>query len=248
MGRGGARARRLIVVSNRGPVTFGRDAGGDRVARRGGGGLVTALRGLVRRHAVTWVASALGDEDRAVAAERGGEAVEEKARGRLHVPPAPARPRAACVRPLLQHRRKPAAVVRPSLPVAAGPGSEFRPRVVGGLERGLCRRQRAVRGGRQRGARGRAGRSRPVPRLPPLPRAGTGAASRARGGALPLRARAVAGFRLLARASRADPRVLFTRGCSQTTSSASTPSAGVGASCARARTSPARVRASPTAS
>lgn len=79
MGRGGARARRLIVVSNRGPVTFGRDAGGDRVARRGGGGLVTALRGLVRQHAVTWVASALGDEDRAVAAERAGEAVEEKA-------------------------------------------------------------------------------------------------------------------------------------------------------------------------
>ncbi len=75
----GARARRLIVVSNRGPVTFRRDAGGDRVARRGGGGLVTALRGLARRHAVTWIASALSDEDRTVAAERGGAAVEETA-------------------------------------------------------------------------------------------------------------------------------------------------------------------------
>lgn len=70
------RARRLIVVSNRGPVTFQR-AGGVRVARRGGGGLVTALRGLVGRHAVTWVASALSDEDRVVASESRGEALEQ---------------------------------------------------------------------------------------------------------------------------------------------------------------------------
>ena len=35
--------RRLIVVSNRGPASFTLDADGKRVARRGGGGLVTAL-------------------------------------------------------------------------------------------------------------------------------------------------------------------------------------------------------------
>jgi trehalose 6-phosphate synthase len=47
------------------------------VTRRGGGGLVTALRGLVAHHDVTWVASAMTEEDRAVVAEAGGESVEE---------------------------------------------------------------------------------------------------------------------------------------------------------------------------
>ena len=75
----GAR-RKLIVVSNRPPVTFGRDESGARVARRGGGGLVTALRSLVALHDVTWVASAMTEEDRAVALEAGGEAIEEIAR------------------------------------------------------------------------------------------------------------------------------------------------------------------------
>ena len=69
--------RKLIVVSNRGPLAFARDADGERVARRGAGGLVTALAPLVAHHDVTWIASALSDEDRAVAAEG---AVEETAR------------------------------------------------------------------------------------------------------------------------------------------------------------------------
>ncbi|HEV2591402.1 MAG TPA: trehalose-6-phosphate synthase [Gaiellaceae bacterium] len=56
---------RLIVVSNRGPVSFTRDANGARVARRGGGGLVTALSGLPAHHDMTWIASAASDEDRA---------------------------------------------------------------------------------------------------------------------------------------------------------------------------------------
>jgi trehalose 6-phosphate synthase len=72
--------RKLIVVSNRGPASFGRDESGNRVARRGGGGLVTALRSLVTQHDVTWIASAMTDEDRAVAAEAGGEAIDEVAR------------------------------------------------------------------------------------------------------------------------------------------------------------------------
>jgi trehalose 6-phosphate synthase len=61
--------RKLIVVSNRGPASFGRGADGERTARRGGGGLVTALRSLVSHHDVTWVASAITDEDRVVAGE-----------------------------------------------------------------------------------------------------------------------------------------------------------------------------------
>jgi trehalose 6-phosphate synthase len=68
----------LIVVSNRGPVSYHRD-GGARAARRGAGGLVTALSSLVQHHDVTWIASALTDEDRAVAAEARG-AFEETAR------------------------------------------------------------------------------------------------------------------------------------------------------------------------
>jgi trehalose 6-phosphate synthase len=64
--------RKLIVVSNRGPVSFSRDEDGNRVGRRGGGGLVTALRSLVAHHDVTWIASAITDEDRAVVDEAGG--------------------------------------------------------------------------------------------------------------------------------------------------------------------------------
>jgi trehalose 6-phosphate synthase len=75
-----AARRKLIVVSNRGPVSFARDEDGNRVARRGGGGLVTALRSFVAHHDITWVASAISVEDRAVADESGGEAVEEVAR------------------------------------------------------------------------------------------------------------------------------------------------------------------------
>ncbi|MGB2875886.1 MAG: trehalose-6-phosphate synthase [Gaiellaceae bacterium] len=73
--------RKLIVVSNRGPITYGRGEDGARTAARGGGGLVTALRGLVSHHDVTWIASAMSDEDRLVVEESGGEAVEEELSG-----------------------------------------------------------------------------------------------------------------------------------------------------------------------
>ncbi len=68
--------RKLIVVSNRGPVSYGRDPDGTRTAKRGGGGLVTALRSLVQYHDVTWIASAITDEDHVAA----GETLEETAR------------------------------------------------------------------------------------------------------------------------------------------------------------------------
>jgi trehalose 6-phosphate synthase len=64
----------LIVVSNRGPVTYD-NVDGRRVERRGGGGLVTALRGLRDEYDVIWIASAMTDEDRVVAGEAGGEVV-----------------------------------------------------------------------------------------------------------------------------------------------------------------------------
>ena len=67
-----AERRKLIVVSNRGPATYERAADGTRVARRGGGGLVTALRGFLDHHDVTWIASAMTDEDRVVASDNNG--------------------------------------------------------------------------------------------------------------------------------------------------------------------------------
>ncbi len=63
-------------MSNRGPISYGREDG-SRIARRGAGGLVTALAPLVSHHDVTWIASAISAEDRAVAAEG---TIEETAR------------------------------------------------------------------------------------------------------------------------------------------------------------------------
>src|SRR6266511_873107 len=74
-----AARRNLIVVSNRGPVTY-TWSGGERLASRGGGGLVTALRSLALHHDVTWIASAMSDEDRVVATDNNGQAFEESAR------------------------------------------------------------------------------------------------------------------------------------------------------------------------
>ena len=62
-------------------MSYARDVEGRRVARRGGGGVVTALGGLLAHHDVTWVASAMTDEDRVVADERGGSFVEKTADG-----------------------------------------------------------------------------------------------------------------------------------------------------------------------
>jgi trehalose 6-phosphate synthase len=72
-----ATKRQLIVVANRGPVSYARSPKGERITKRGGGGLVTALRTLVAHHEVTWIASAISDEDRAVAEEHEGEAFDE---------------------------------------------------------------------------------------------------------------------------------------------------------------------------
>src|SRR5215217_85307 len=66
----------LIIVSNRGPAQFERDEMGERTVRRGGGGLVTALSGLVSHRDALWIASAMTDEDIAVSEERGGPTAE----------------------------------------------------------------------------------------------------------------------------------------------------------------------------
>jgi trehalose 6-phosphate synthase len=66
-------ARPLTIVSNRGPAEFGRDPEtGERTVIRGGGGLVTALTGLVSHREGLWIASAMTEEDVAVAVESSG--------------------------------------------------------------------------------------------------------------------------------------------------------------------------------
>jgi trehalose 6-phosphate synthase len=66
---------RLVIVSNRGPAEFERNPDGQRTVRRGGGGLVTALAGLVAHRGALWIASAMTDEDVAVAREAEGTPV-----------------------------------------------------------------------------------------------------------------------------------------------------------------------------
>src|SRR5919106_1562977 len=67
--------QRLVIVSNRGPAQFEVGAEGERVVQRGGGGLVTALTGLVARRHALWVASAMTDEDVVVAREAGDDPI-----------------------------------------------------------------------------------------------------------------------------------------------------------------------------
>ena len=69
-------ANQLVIVSNRGPAEFDRTVEGERIVRRGGGGLVTALSGLVAHRGALWIASAMTDEDVAVAREADGTPVE----------------------------------------------------------------------------------------------------------------------------------------------------------------------------
>lgn len=72
--------KRLIVASNRGPVQFRVGDDGSLIARRGGGGLVTALGGLAGLHDVTWVAHAMGDGDVEAARRAGDTTLREHSR------------------------------------------------------------------------------------------------------------------------------------------------------------------------
>ena len=69
--RGGGTDRhgmgRVLVASNRGPVSFGRDASGALTARRGGGGLVSGLSSVAATADLLWICAALSDADRAAA-------------------------------------------------------------------------------------------------------------------------------------------------------------------------------------
>jgi trehalose 6-phosphate synthase len=62
-----ARMEPVVVVSNRGPVSFSYGPDGGVQATRGAGGLVSSLGPLVRDTGALWLAAAMTDADRAVA-------------------------------------------------------------------------------------------------------------------------------------------------------------------------------------
>ncbi|MCD6028775.1 MAG: Alpha,alpha-trehalose-phosphate synthase (UDP-forming) [Thermomicrobiales bacterium] len=65
----------LIIASNRGPVTFTRRSKGAFDARKGSGGVVTAVTAIARERQPIWIAAAMteGDRQRAQQAEENGE-------------------------------------------------------------------------------------------------------------------------------------------------------------------------------
>ncbi|MBJ7471891.1 MAG: trehalose-6-phosphate synthase, partial [Solirubrobacteraceae bacterium] len=65
----------VVLVSNRGPVSYGLDG----TPKRGTGGLVTALMGLASHRNSVWVASALGEGDAKVSREAGNEPISIEA-------------------------------------------------------------------------------------------------------------------------------------------------------------------------
>src|SRR5437588_8158996 len=69
-------SRPLIVASNRGPVSFEADEEGELVARRGGGGLVTARTGALSMTGGLWIACAMSEGDREEAASSEGGRIE----------------------------------------------------------------------------------------------------------------------------------------------------------------------------
>jgi len=69
------RTRKMILASNRGPVDYVVDAEGKLQAKRGSGGVVTALSALTKYVDFTWIASAMGEGDRRAAQASSDEVV-----------------------------------------------------------------------------------------------------------------------------------------------------------------------------
>src|SRR5215831_19072384 len=58
---------RVLIASNRGPVSFSLGNDGKLTSHRGGGGVVAGLSAVAGRAEVLWVCAALNDADRAAA-------------------------------------------------------------------------------------------------------------------------------------------------------------------------------------
>jgi trehalose 6-phosphate synthase len=71
----GAKQVPLVLVSNRGPVTF--DSAGE--IQRGSGGVVTALMGLASHREALWIASAMTEQDAEMSRSQGGRSFPVRA-------------------------------------------------------------------------------------------------------------------------------------------------------------------------
>ncbi len=68
----GRRRAPLILVSNRGPLTFSRGPDGELLHERGGGGLVTALLGLTEHTPALWISAAISEAEEEMSRVAGG--------------------------------------------------------------------------------------------------------------------------------------------------------------------------------
>jgi trehalose 6-phosphate synthase len=77
--------QRVLVASNRGPISYQFDADGSLVGKRGGGGMIAGvtagLAALGPEASVTWICAALSDADRAVAQRRGASGSDDQRGG-----------------------------------------------------------------------------------------------------------------------------------------------------------------------
>jgi trehalose 6-phosphate synthase len=68
---GDTAGRRVLVASNRGPISYTREDDGQLTAKRGGGGMVSGLSSVAETEDVLWVCAALDDGDRAAVRNAG---------------------------------------------------------------------------------------------------------------------------------------------------------------------------------
>ena len=73
---------RVLVASNRGPVSFRLSDDGKLTSRRGGGGMVSGLSSVAGQAEVLWVCAALSDADRAAARAAPGGYLDTSGDGR----------------------------------------------------------------------------------------------------------------------------------------------------------------------
>jgi trehalose 6-phosphate synthase len=88
---GTASDRRVLIASNRGPVSFTRADDGQLTEKRGGGGMVSGLSAVADTGAMLWVCAALSEGDRAAARAAGNGLLDwdgDSAVRMLDLPPA----------------------------------------------------------------------------------------------------------------------------------------------------------------
>ena len=222
---------RLVVVSNRGPLTFTHDRAGEWQRERGSGGLVTALAEVGRLAPVTWISAAMdaGRPRRGASCWRrrragetrgaAGSASSEQLPGqdlRLVMRDVPGRRVASALR----QRRQPVPVVHAAPAVHAAVRADRRRGADRRLAERLPRGQRGLRRDDRRADARRLAAGGAAPGLPPVSRGALRSASSGRTPAAALQPHPVAVGRLVAGAAARRCAARSARACWPTTSAA----------------------------